>query len=131
MADLFTKQLDSVNSTIYKMNKKGYVLSGSYAGDKNLISENKKTKNEYISSGAYDRTNAFIDSKTKHSNPLDNLTDYIVGGHSKAKKIDDAIGGGIDYVSSKYDSVMNIGNSAKKIGIIVGVVVLLTWIVKK
>ena len=127
MAELFMNQLDNNIDTITKMNNRGYSLTGSIGGDRKTISNIKNIKNEYITSGQYDKTNAYIDSKTKHTNVLDNITDMLVGGHGNAKQFDKKINDGVEYLTDTYNEV----TSVPKYLMYAGIALLVLYILKK
>ena len=127
MAELFTNQLDNNIDVITKMNNRGYSLTGSYSRDRKIINNIVDTKREYITSGNFDKTNAYIDSKTKHTNVLDNITDMLVGGHGKAKEFDKKIESGVEYISDTYNEV----TSVPKYLMYAGIAFLVLYILKK
>ena len=104
MAEMFTNQLNDNIDVITKMNNRGYSLTGSIDGDRKTISNIQNIKREYITSGQYDRTDAYIDSRTRHTNFLDNIVDSVVG-HGNAKAFDKKIESGIEYVTDTYNNV--------------------------
>ena len=127
MSELFTTQLDNNVSDITKLNARGYSLSGSIAGDRKIVQNIKDTKYNYIASGNYDKTNEYIDSKTKHSNPLDNFVDWAAGGHGNAKKFDDQVNSSVEYLRDSYDTATSI----PKYLMYGGLALLVLYIIKK
>ena len=127
MSQSFIDNITRSNNDILRMNNKGYALSGSIYNDRRMIDNNNKTKNEYISSGSAKRTDDYITSVTTHKNPVDNFVDYIVGGHDKAKQIDNNIDSAVSYVSDKVDTVANM----PKYIFYAGLFALVIYIIKK